>query len=59
MIEFVNKYVFGTAVPVILVLAGIYYLILLNGLTVTMEMIIVKKLDILQKVDGLMIFQEP
>lgn len=31
MIEFVNKYLIGTSVPVLLIIAGVFYLVLLKG----------------------------
>ena len=35
MLEFINKYVFGTAVPIILMGAGVFYLILLKAFHLT------------------------
>ena len=57
MIEFVNKYVFGTAVPVMLVLAGIYYLFLLRGFHILKIKSVVKGLLTKQDKNGISPFR--
>ena len=42
IIAFINKYVFGTAVPIMLVLAGIYYFFLLRGFHITKAATVIK-----------------
>ena len=42
IIAFLNKYVFGTAVPIMLVIAGIYYLFLLKGFHITKSLTVIK-----------------
>ena len=42
IIAFLNKYVFGTAVPIMLVIAGIYYFFLLRGFHITRAATVIK-----------------
>ncbi len=57
MIAFINKYIFGTAVPIMLVLAGIYYLFLLRGFHITKLKSVVKALTARQEKNGISPFR--
>ena len=57
MIAFINKYIFGTAVPIMLVLTGIYYLILLRGFHIVKIKSIVRALTRRQNKNGISPFR--
>ncbi len=57
MIAFINKYIFGTAVPIMLVLAGIYYIFLLRGFHIIKIKSVVKSLTARQDKNGVSPFR--
>ncbi len=57
MIAFINKYIFGTAVPIMLVLAGMYYLVLLRGFHITKIKKVIKVLTVRQNKNGVSPFR--
>lgn len=57
MLEFINKYIFGTAVPIILICSGIFYLILLRGFHITKPKAILKVLTKRNSASGISPFR--
>ncbi len=57
MLEFINKYIFGTAVPIILMGSGIFYLILLKAFHLTRPTAILKVLTKRNSKDGISPFR--
>ena len=57
MLEFINKYIFGVAVPIFLISAGVFYIVLLKAFHITNPSVIIKALTKKNNVSGISPFK--